>query len=77
MAETDCFLPLSDSKLPQQITLGDLLLTVIASLGNGGGYLMRLNQYTGNSMLLAGGIAAIYGNAQGRSVRAEMEGCGF
>ena len=59
--ETDCFLPLSDSKLPQQITLGDLLLTVIASLGNGGGYLMRLNQYTGNAMLLAGGIAAVYG----------------
>ena len=42
----------------QKLTAGDMLINVIASLGNGGGYLQRLNQYTGNAMLLAGITAA-------------------
>ena len=44
------------SKSPK---FGDILLTVIASLGNGGGYLHRLNQYNAGTMLAAGVAAAV------------------
>ena len=43
---------------PEKIGFGDILLNVIASLGNGGGYLHRLNQYNGNTMLAAAACAA-------------------
>ena len=38
----------------------DILLNVIASLGNGSGYLNRLQQYSGNTMLIAGVCAAVF-----------------
>ena len=44
----------------QKPNLADLLLNVTASLGNGSGYLSRLNQYSGNVMLTAGVIAVVF-----------------
>ena len=46
---------------PEKIGFGDILLNVIASLGNGGGYLHRLNQYSSNTMLAASAAAAVLG----------------
>ncbi len=43
-----------------KLSFGDLLLHIIASLGNGGGYLHRLNQYGSNTMLSAGITAAVF-----------------
>ena len=44
----------------ENLSFGDLLLHVVASLGNGGGYLHRINQYGSNTVLSAGVIAAVF-----------------
>lgn len=55
----DGCIDLDAEDFPQKLKFGDLLLTVIAALGNGGGYLHRLSQYSNNTMLAAGITAAI------------------
>ena len=56
----DC-IELAKEDFSQKLKFCDMLLTVLASLGNGGGYLHRLSQYSGNAILVSGIAAAFFG----------------